>query len=420
MNSASATALKTRPEAPPRPRPKLLRRYAPWGVGAVLLGASAWFSVPLALGPSVPAYRAARRDLVATVVASGRVLTPYRASIGSQLTGVVDQVPVEEGQTVRKGQPLVVLDSRDLQAAVRQAAAQVAQARAKLVQMESVALPAAKANRVQTAAALANAQLTYDRMKRLIEQDSIARAQVDTAERDLEAARGQDQAAEIQVRTNGAGGADRRVAQTDLAAAEAALASAQAKLGYSVIRAPSDGVLISRNVERGDVVSPGTVLMALSPAERTEILIDVDEKNLARLEVGQSAVVSADAFPDRHFPARVTYVNPAVDAATAAVEVKLQVPEPPSFLRQDMTVSVDILSATRRGATVIPADAVRQSSGGQAYVLILDHGRTQRRPVRIGLTSDGVAEVLEGLAPGNLVLPSMVEVAAGQRVRPHA
>jgi HlyD family secretion protein len=160
--------------------------------------------------------------------------------------------------------------------------------------------------------------------------------------------------------------------------------------------------------------------MALSPAERTEIVIDVDEKNLARLEVGQGAVVSADAFPDRHFPARVTYVNPAVNAATAAVEVKLRVLDPPSFLRQDMTVSVDILSATRRGATVIPADAVRQSSGGQAYVLMLNHGRTQRRPVRIGLTSGGIAEVLQGLEPGNLVLPSMVKVSPGQRVRPHA
>lgn len=421
MSTASATtALKTKAEAPSKPGPGILRRFAPWGVGALFVGAVAWLGAPLALGPSVPAYRAARRDLVATVVASGRVLTPYRASIGSQLTGVVDQVPVEEGQTVRKGQPLIVLDSRDLQAAVQQAAAQLAQTRAKLVQMQTVALPAAKANRVQTVAALANAQLTYDRMKRLIDQNSVAQAQVDTAARDLEAARGQDQAAEIQVRTNGPSGADRKVAETDVAAAQAALASAQAKLAYSVIRAPWDGVLISRNVELGDVVSPGTVLMALSPAARTEILIDVDEKNLARLAVGQGAVVSADAFPDRHFPAQVTYVNPGVDAATAAVEVKLLVKDPPAFLRQDMTVSVDILSATRRGATVIPTDAVRQSPGGQPYVLRVDHGRAQRRPVKIGVASDGLAEVQQGLEPGDVVLPSTDKVSPGQRVRPHA
>jgi HlyD family secretion protein len=420
MSSASTTTLKTTTEAPAKPRRVLLRRYGPWALGAMVIGALVWLSLPLALGPSVPAHRAARRDLVATVVASGRVLTPYRANIGSQLTGVVDQVPVEEGQTVRKGQPLVVLDSRDLEAAASQAAAQVAQASAKLVQMQTVALPAAKANRVQTAAALANAQVTYERMKRLIEQNSVAQAQVDTAERDLEAARGQDQAAEIQVGANGPDGADRRVAQTELASAQAALAAAQAKLAYAVIRAPWDGVLISRNVERGDVVSPGTVLMALSPAARTEILIDVDEKNLARLAVGQSAVVSADAFPDRHFPAQVTYVNPGVDAATAAVEVKLLVKDPPDFLRQDMTVSVDILSATRRGATVVPTDAVRQSPGGQAYVLIVDHGRAVRRPVKIGVTADGLAEVLQGVKPGDIVLPSTDKVTPGQRVRPHA
>jgi HlyD family secretion protein len=420
MDSVAATMLKTKAEALSKPRPNVLRRYGPWALGAIAIGVAAWLSLPVALGPSAPAYRIARRDLVATVVASGRVLTPYRANIGSQLTGVVDQVPVEEGQTVRRGQPLIVLDSRDLEAAAQQAAAQVDQARAKLVQMQTVALPAAKANRSQTAAALANAQVTYDRLKRLLDKNSIARADVDTAERNLEIARGQDQAAEIQVRTNGPGGADRKVAETELAAAEAALGSARAKLAYSVIRAPSDGVLISRNVERGAVVAPGTVLMALSPAARTEILINVDEKNLARLAVGQSAVVSADAFPDRRFPARVTYVNPGVDAATAAVEVKLLVQDPPAFLRQDMTVSVDILSATRRGATVVPTDAVRRTPSGQAYVLLVDHGRAQRRPVRIGVTADGVAEVVQGLEPGDLVLPTTDRVAPGQRVRPRA
>jgi HlyD family secretion protein len=420
MSTPAVTALKSKDEAPTKARPSRLRRYGPWGLGVVAIGAAAYLSLPLVLGPSVPAYRVAQRDLVATVVASGRVVTPYRSSIGSQLTGVVDQVPVEEGQTVRKGQPLIVLEARDLEAAASQAAAQVAQARAKLVQIQTVALPAARANRVQTAAALANAQVTYDRLKRLVEQDSIARATFDTAARDLEAARGQDQAAEIQVRTNGPDGPDRKVSETELTAAQAALASAQARLAYTVIRAPSDGVLISRNVERGDVVAPGTVLMALSPAERTEILIDVDEKNLARLAIGQGAVVSADAFPDRHFPARVTYVNPGVDASTAAVEVKLLVQNPPAFLRQDMTVSVDILSATRRGATVVPTDAVRQTPAGQAYVLLADHGRAERRPVRIGVRSDGVAEVVQGLQPGDLVLPATDKVSPGQRVRPHA
>ena len=420
MNSAAVTAVKSKADAPPTPRPNALRRYGPWGLGVLAIGAAAYLSVPLMFGPSVPAYRVARRDLTATVVASGRVLTPYRANIGSQLTGVVDQVPVEEGQTVRKGQSLIVLQSRDLEAAVEQAAAQVAQARAKLVQMQTVALPSARANRTQTAAAFANAQLNYDRLKRLVEQDSIARTTFDIAARDLETARGQDEAAEIQVRTNGPDGADRKVAETELASDEAALASARAKLAYAVIRAPSDGVLISRNVEVGDVVAPGTVLMALSPAARTEILIDLDEKNLARLAIGQSAVVSADAFPDQHFPARVTYVNPGVDAATAAVEVKLLVSNPPAFLRQDMTVSVDILSATRRGVTVVRTDVVRRTPSGQSYVLLVDHGRAQRRPVQLGVTADGVAEVLQGLQPGDVVLPSTDKASPGQCVRPHA
>ena len=401
-----------------QPLVAVLRRYALWIGAATAVIVALYLALPLVLGPVVPAYSVRRQDLTATIVASGRVLTPYRANIGSQLVGVVAAVPVEEGQTVRKGQSLVVLQSDDLQAAVSQAQANVAQAQARLVQIARTALPTARQNRLQTQSALQNAELTYTRLSRLLAQDSVARADVDAAKRALDAAKAQDEAAALQVSTNAPGGPDEHLAQTQLQSAVAALAAARAKLAYAVIRAPADGVLIARNVERGDVVSPGMVLMTLSPAAQTQLLINVDEKNLGRVAVGQSALVSADAFADRRFPATVAYVNPGVDATTATVEVKLNVANPPSYLRQDMTVSVDIVSAERRGALAVPADALRPSASGGAYVLAVEGGRAVVRPVQTGIRGGGSVEILSGLTAADVVIPSTAKVRPGQRVRP--
>ena len=394
-----------------QPLVAVLRRYALWIGAATAVIVALYLALPLVLGPVVPAYSVRRQDLTATIVASGRVLTPYRV-------GVVAAVPVEEGQTVRKGQSLVVLQSDDLQAAVSQAQANVAQAQARLVQIARTALPTARQNRLQTQSALQNAELTYTRLSRLLAQDSVARADVDAAKRALDAAKAQDEAAALQVSTNAPGGPDEHLAQTQLQSAVAALAAARAKLAYAVIRAPADGVLIARNVERGDVVSPGMVLMTLSPAAQTQLLINVDEKNLGRVAVGQSALVSADAFADRRFPATVAYVNPGVDATTATVEVKLNVANPPSYLRQDMTVSVDIVSAERRGALAVPADALRPSASGGAYVLAVEGGRAVVRPVQTGIRGGGSVEILSGLTAADVVIPSTAKVRPGQRVRP--
>ena len=122
--------------------------------------------------------------------------------------------------------------------------------------------------------------------------------------------------------------------------------------------------------------------MALAPSGETQIVVQIDEKNLALLALGQKALASADAFPDKRFAAEVVYINPGVDPLRGSVEVKLGVPQPPAFLRQDMTVSVDIEVAHRSDAVTVPADAVRDATGAQPWVLALNGHRAVRRPVQ--------------------------------------
>jgi HlyD family secretion protein len=382
------------------------------------LGAAAFAARDLILGRPVPAYTAVRGDLMQTVVASGRIITPQRVSIGATITERVARIPVDEGQSVKRGDVLIELDDSDERAALAQAQAAMSQADAKLRQLREVALPAAEQALAQARANALQARQNYDRTLALRGKGFVGEAQLDDARRARDVAESQLRAAQVQVATNRPSGSDVALAQTALEQARANLAAAQAKLGQTVIRAPADGVLISRGVEPGNVVQPGKELMALAPAGETQIVVQIDEKNLALLALGQPAVASADAFPDKRFKADLVYINPGVDPLRGAVEVKLRVPDPPPFLRQDMTVSVDIEVARRKDTVIVPTDAVRDASGPSPWVLAVNGHRTVRRPVRLGLRGDGRLEVLSGVAPGDELVPAgNALVKPGQRVR---
>ena len=206
------------------------------------------------------------------------------------------------------------------------------------------------------------------------------------------------------------------MAQTALEQARASLGVVQAKLDDTVIRAPVGGILIARAVEPGNVVQPGKELMALAPAGETQVVVQIDEKNLAQLRLGQKALGSADAFPRERFAAELVYINPGIDALRGAVEVKLRVPDPPGYLRQDMTVSVDIEVARAASVLSLPADAVHEGD----WVLVARDGRAQRQKVRIGVRGAGRIEIVEGLREGELVLPSTAIVREGSAIRAEA
>jgi HlyD family secretion protein len=332
-----------------------------WRIAAAVLLAAAggYFGYLQVAGPKVEAARVLRRDVVQSVVAAGRVAAPNRVDIGAQIVGTVARVPVAEGQVVKAGQALVELDASELRAAVAQAQA-----------------------------TLANAAAQLERSRRLHGQGFVGAAALDDAQRNFDVARTQ-------------------------------LDAARAKLAYTVIRAPTDGTLIGRDVERGELVQPGKVLMVLSPAGATQIVLQIDERNLARLKLGQRALASADAYPEERFAAELAYINPGVDAQRGTVEVKLAVPRPPDYLRQDMTVSVDIETGRHAQTLAVAADAVRDGAGAAPWVLAVRDGRTVRQPVKLGLRGDAVVEVVEGLAEGELaVRAGNATIRTGQAVRP--
>lgn len=389
-----------------------------WPVLAALLvlaGGAAW-GVRWWLGPSVGTEAVFRSDFVQTVVASGHVEAPHRLEIGAQITGTVLRVPVSEGQAVKAGDVLVELEAAELTASGLQAELAVTQAAARLRQVREVQGPVAAQTLRRAEAGLANARAALARSEDLSSRGFIGQAALDDTRKAAVLADAEVRAAQRQLDTTGPAGSDSVLALANLAGARAGAGAARARAGYATIRAPVAGTLIARDVEAGDVVQPGRMLMTLSPRGRTQMVVAIDERHLAVLSIGQSARVSADAYPNERLEATIAYINPGVDAGTGAVEVKLDVAAPPAALRQDMTVSVDIEVARRARALIVPLVAVHDPDASP-WVLRIEGRYAVRRAVRLGLRSGGLAEVLDGLAEGDAVLAASAGIEPGARVR---
>lgn len=369
-------------------------------------------------GPKVQVETVVQRNFVQTVVASGHVENPHRIDVGVQLTGTVTAVPVTEGQKVTQGTVLIQLDAAELQAALRQAELAEQQARAHVRQLKELQAPMAEQAVVQAQANRDSTQRNLERTQELFDKGFLGAAARDEAQRASQVAQSQLNSARQQLASVRQGGSEIAAADAALAFAQAAVDGARSRLNYTQVKAPVSGTLIARNVEVGDVVQPGKALMVLSPAGETQLVLQIDEKNLSLVRLGQVALASADAYANERFEAAVAYINPGVDAQRGSVDVKLTVPQPPVYLKQDMTVSVDIEVTRRPQAVLVSASAVHDIDKAQPWVLRVNQGRAQRQELKLGLVSNGMCEVLSGLSAGDQVVPlEAAAVTDGTRVR---
>lgn len=377
-----------------------IRRWLPILLALVLL--LLWFVWRQWQGPEVPAYQLEQRPLVQRVVASGEVDSQSLAQVGSEITGVVKARHVREGDAVRAGDLLIELHDEEQQARLREAEAALRQ----LVQSQR---PQTEAALREAQTNLAQASRERERREALVARQLLPAEQGEQARQAEISARSALQRAQAAAAAAAPGGSDEQLLQQRLAAARAALERTR-------IRARFDGVVQVRAVEPGDVVQPGTALLQIARADSREILVPLDEKELGPVAIGQSALIIADAYPTEVLEGRVSFIAPAVDTNRGTIDVHLELLESADFLRQGMTVSVDIRTASRDQALVIPNDALFNRRGDSAEVLRLAGGRlAERVPVRLGLRGTGLTEVVEGVGAGDVLLTD--EQAEGRRVR---
>jgi HlyD family secretion protein len=356
------------PPDPAAPPAAPWRGRARWIIIALALIAGAIAASIALRPPRIAVVVVQPSTLVRTLQFSARVATVSRVDVGATITGRVRQVRVEEGARVQAGQVLIALEEDELRAALRQA----------------------QATQVQAAATRRNAREELTRIQALVGQGFVTASRADDARRAVD------------------------VTQAQEGAALAAVELARARLAQAHIVAPTAARVLERHVEPGQIVQAGKSLLSLALEGPTQLVAAVDERFLAQLQLGQHADVVADAFPEQRFAARISALAPAIDPQRGAVQVRLDLEGPsPPFLREDLTVSVEVETGRRAQALVLPLTALRE---GEA-VWVVDDARLHVRPVRLGLRTLEAVEVLQGLAAGEQV--ALGDTAQpGQRVRP--
>lgn len=356
--------------------------------------------------------------LVRSLQFSARVEALARVDIGSTLTARVERVLVNEGAQVTQGAVLVELETRELRAALAQAMASRDQARARLAGLRSSGRSGAQAGVAQVQASVDAAQAELARVQQLVAQGFLSVSRLDEARRASEVAAAQLAGAIAQAQSVGESGSEIGQAQAQLALAESSVVAAQARLAQTQLRAPANAQVLSRQVEPGQIVQPGRALMTLALAGPTLLSAQVDERFLDQLALGQEASAVSDAFPGRRFGASVRSIAPAIDPQRGSIEVKFALKDaPPDFLREDMTLSIEVETGRRARALVVPiAVLARAADGASATLQVVQDGRVEERPVRLGLRTLGAAEVLQGLSDGDEVLLKPM-ATLGARVR---
>jgi RND family efflux transporter MFP subunit len=328
--------------------------------------------------------------------ASGYVVADRKSAVASKVTGRLVYLGVEEGSRVQAGQIIARLESRDAAAARDRALQNVAVARYNLEQAR---------------AELENAGLDYDRKKTLAATGTIARSAFDTAEARYKTARASVEALAAAGR-----------------AAQAALEEANVLLDYTNIRAPFDAVVLTKNADIGDIVTP---LAATAEAKAAVVTIadmasllaevDVSESNIAQVRVGQPCEIRLDAFADQRFPGRVHMILPTADRSKASITVKVAFLDRDPRILPEMSAKVAFLSRPvgadeQAPVRAIPAAAVA-TRDGQAVVFLIEGDQVRPVPVQLGRPMGEMVELREGPSVGSRIAAAPVEkLSEGTRV----
>ena len=331
--------------------------------------------------------------------ASGYVTPRRRATVAAKVTGRVEQIYAEEGLHVKAGQVLAVLDC--------------SQPRAALI--------SAKTDRDATAAALADLEVQLANADRELKRAEGLRSAGVNSQQALDSAR------------TTADSLRSRIALTkeQTRAAEARIGMAQQDVDNCTVAAPFDGIVVSKDAQRGEMVSPvsagggftRTGIATLVDMNSIEIEVDVNESYIARVRPGQKVIATLDAYPDWQIPSTVRTVIPTADRQKATVKVRISFDKLDPRILPDMGVKVAFLSdepaptkSRTEAKAIIPGSAVHMEDG-KPVVFLVREGKLERRAVSLGPQHGADVEVSAGVSPGDsLVVKSADTLRDGQAV----
>ncbi|NPV05434.1 MAG: efflux RND transporter periplasmic adaptor subunit [Syntrophaceae bacterium] len=329
--------------------------------------------------------------------ASGYVVAQRKAAVASKITAQLLEIHVEEGSRVKKGDIIARLEGADAAAARDQARANLSVARYSLDQAR---------------AELADARVSYEREKGLLAREYTTKAAFDAAE------------ARFRKAEAGVAGAESAVK-----AAEAALEAATVNLEYTLIRAPFDAVVLTKNADVGDIVTPlgaaanaKAAVVTIADMQSLQVEADVSESSLEQVKVGQPSEIQLDALPDKRFRGVVHMIIPTADRTKATVMVKVRFVETDPRILPEMSAKVAFLSRPVGAGEESPRTTINPaalaSRNGRTVAFVIREGRVQEQEVTTGEKLGDLLIVTGGLKPGDrVVLNPPKGLKTGSRVK---
>jgi membrane fusion protein (multidrug efflux system) len=309
-------------------------------------------------------------------------LTPNQVvNLFSRVDGYIAKIHVDKGDFVKTNQLVIEIDHTDYIHAVNRAKANLAAAQAEVLRQE---------------ANVRNARLTLDRMKALIKDQFVSQQDLDTAQVNYDSAAAQLEASRAQVKQM-----------------EVALQQAETNLAYSYIRAPFAGYIAERNLDPGAYVTGSTAststmsrgILTLHDIEIVRTLIEVVEKDVPLVKIGQKAEIRAEAYPNRVFIGQVTRIVQALNKNTRTMTVEVDLPNKDHLLKGGMFARVELMVGTHHNAVQIPIDALTRLEENQ-YVYVVRDGKAYQVPVEVGAREENRIEVTKGLTGDEEIIVS--------------
>jgi len=383
---------------------------------AIVLGAGSYWFNTKAVAVTVIAPEQTR--LQVTILATGQVQTRTSTTINTEIAGTVKSL-VDEGQNVNTGDVLATLDDKDADSLYQQAVANLKSAELKLDHLRNIDRPQASLKAQQSVVLLQQAQRQLSHTATLAKsqqttEEALATAQEQTTLREADA-----NSAKLQMKALASNGVEENLALAAIQQAQSQLQQAQHRQQRQTITSPFPAIVLERKADAGQYLKQGEPILTLSPLHQQEIIARLDERWLPQITLNQPATLLADAFPQEKFTAAISHIAPSINDTRGTIEIRLKSPNWPTFLREGMTVSMELLSQQQAQAMVIPSAALQQSQN-QYWLWLAKDGKAVRQNISIGQRAADKVQVISGLANDSQIILSDKPLQAGQSIAIHS
>ena len=366
--------------------------------------------------------------------ATGYIVAHHKIEVAAKVIGRVQWIGVEKGDRVKQGQVIVRLEDDEYRAQVQQARGNLSNLEARLAQARHGSRPeeieVTTANLEQAKADLDDAKVTLDRTRQLARDGVMSKQSLDDAQSKYDGAKHRVISLERTDKLTRLGPRSEEILSLEgqVEQAKGVLAYSQTQLDNTIIKAPVDGTILERAVEKGEFVTTSFVgdrgakgyVVSLADLNDLQVELDIAQNDFAKLHAGQKGTVTTDAFPDRKYEGMIFEISPEANRQKATVQIKVKVMNPDDYLRPEMNSSVAFMSEAKPASPetkaapriVVPTAAIKND-----FVFVVLNGKAVARPIKTGASASNGVVVEQGLIGGeDVILSPPASLKNGDRI----